>query len=90
MDNDKVFIAYTLSLIAGAATVLTIVVTAGKVDIPPLGFVVEHLALSLLFRSAYHSFDGSNWILSALELSGMIGAHESEDIAPAGSLPSGA
>jgi hypothetical protein len=77
VDNDKIFATYALSLIAGTITLVTAIFMGSGHSFPPFAFVAEHLALSLLFRSAYHSLDGSNWIVSALELSGMIGTQTS-------------
>jgi hypothetical protein len=61
MDNDKLFTAYALVLIAGVASVVTASVAAGVAVLPtPLVFV-EHLCMSLLFRAAYKSIGGFDW-----------------------------
>ncbi len=62
MDNDKLFTAYTLVIIAALASVITASVLAGTASLPtPLVFL-EHIGLSLLFRTAYKSFDGTYWV----------------------------
>ena len=76
MNSDKLFAAYSITLMAAIATVITGLMLGGMDRLPPMAFVVEHLSLSLLFRSAYHSLDGSNWILSALQWGGLIGVSE--------------
>ena len=82
MDNDKIFAAYAAFLTAGTITVITAAVLSGGGSFPPMAYILEHLALSLLFRSAYKSFDGSNWIVSALTFADLIGKDEAAD-APA-------
>jgi hypothetical protein len=61
LDNDKVFVAYALILIAGVASVITASVVAGTAALPsPMSFL-EHLALSLAFRAAYKGIGGFSW-----------------------------
>ena len=63
MDNDRVFAAYSLILIAGVASVITASVLAGVATLPTVGVFLEHILLSLLFRAAYKSIGGFDWIL---------------------------
>ncbi|MBW2421647.1 MAG: hypothetical protein JRH19_24115 [Deltaproteobacteria bacterium] len=74
MENDKAFAIYALTLIGGIATLLAGTVAVGLASVPPLAFMAEHLGMGLAFRATYKSFDGSNLLVSALELSGMITA----------------
>jgi hypothetical protein len=72
MENDRVFKFYAGGLVLLTATmVVCAIVTLGG-TFPPPEFMGEHLAMSLLFRSAYKSFDGSNWIRSAAEYANLI------------------
>lgn len=63
MSNDRAFAAYGLILIAGVASVITASVMAGVATLPSAFVFLEHLALSLLFRTAYKSFGGFDWLL---------------------------
>ncbi len=76
MENDKAFAWYAAFIAAGTITVVTAAVVTQGGSFPPMAFLVEHLALSLLFRSAYKSFDGSNWVRSALTFADLIGRDE--------------
>jgi len=79
VDNDKAFATYAAFITAGTITVITWAVLSNGQSFPPMAYIIEHLALSLLFRSAYKSFDGSNWIVSALTFADMIGDDVTEE-----------
>ncbi len=67
MDNDKIFAAYTLALVAGIGTLLTVIVSTGVAQVPPPLMFIEHLALGLAIRGAYKSYGGfnvSDWVPS--------------------------
>ena len=72
MDNDRFFMFYALTLIAGVTSCITACVIAGVATLPSLGMFVEHLALSLAFRGAYKSFAGFDWVYSAGRAFGLI------------------
>lgn len=76
MTHDKMFAAYAGTLMAGTITVITAAVLAGGQSFPPILFIVEHLCLSLLFRSAYKAVDGENWLGRGLDAVFLIGAEE--------------
>ena len=61
MDNDKVFTAYALTLIAGVAAVLAFVVTSGIAVLPSPTMYLEHLVLGIMTRAAYKGFGGFDW-----------------------------
>ena len=84
MDNDKTFATYALGLIALTAAVAVTAMWATGLGIAahPGGLVVEHIALAVTFRAAYHSLDGSNWILDILHATGML--TPSEETVPVG------
>ncbi len=67
MDNDKLFAAYTLTLIAGAGAMIVFAMSANFAMAPsPLAFI-EHLLLGFAIRGAYKAADGfyvSDWIPS--------------------------
>lgn len=79
MDNDKIFAAYAVLLIAGVASVVTASVMAGIATVPTFGVFVEHVALSLTFRGMYKSFGGFDWITS---LGRFVGFITVEDVMP--------
>lgn len=85
MNSDKVFGIYAITMMSAVLTVITAFLVGSHHPVPPMAFVVEHLSLSLLFRSAYHSLDGSNWIVSALQWGGMIGTEEASSASASGS-----
>jgi hypothetical protein len=61
LDNDKVFAAYALILIAGVTSTIATSVMVGFASLPsPLVFF-EHVALGLSMRSAYKFIGGWNW-----------------------------
>jgi len=62
VNNDKVFTAYALFLVSGVASVITATVMAGVTALPTLAVFLEHLMLSLLFRAAYKSIGGFDWV----------------------------
>ena len=72
MDNDRFFMFYALTLIAGVTSCITACLVAGVASLPSLGMFVEHLALSLAFRGAYKSFGGFDWIYSVGRAFGLI------------------
>jgi len=81
MEINKAFAIYASLLIAGTITVLTVVLFSGGQSPPPPAFIAEHLALSLLFRSAYKSFDGTNWFANLMDMTGIMG--RDEEVVPA-------
>lgn len=58
MDNDKVFRMYAATLIGGAVLVVASLIALGIGMLPTPVFFLEHVALGLLIRLAYKSFDG--------------------------------
>jgi hypothetical protein len=62
VNNDKVFSAYALILVSGVASMITATVMAGVATLPTLAVFLEHLMLSLLFRAAYKSIGGFDWV----------------------------
>ena len=56
---------------------------------PPLIIIVEHLALGLLFRASYHSFNGTNWLARSIDSIADFAAADAT-VAPAGASPVGA
>lgn len=72
MDNDRVFAAYTLTLVAAVASMITASVLAGFATLPSAGVFIEHLAMSLGFRLAYKSIGGFEWVTAAAEAVGFI------------------
>ncbi len=87
MDNDKIFAAYAVTLVAGVTSVISASVMAGLAALPSLGVFVEHLALSLAFRGAYKSFAGFDWVYVAALNVGLITA---PDVAPEPGIMAGA
>ena len=72
MIIDKPFTIYVVALVLGVAMVLTTsIVYVGGYSLPPLGYMVEHLALALAFRGAYKSLDGRNYLVPVLEFIGI-------------------
>jgi hypothetical protein len=71
MDNQKVFTIFAITMIAGTATVITAAVTLQGGSFPPVIYLIEHVVLSLLLRSAYKSFDGTNWLARGMDLIGL-------------------
>jgi hypothetical protein len=68
VDNDKVFAAWALTLVASVACVLTASVVSGIAALPaPLVFA-EHLLMAFTVRAAYKSFGGVTWPLWLAEL----------------------
>jgi hypothetical protein len=62
VNNDKVFAAYAVILVGGIASVLTASVIAGVTTLPTFALFLEHVVLSLLFRAAYKSIGGFDWV----------------------------
>lgn len=67
MENDKLFAAYALFLVAGIGSVIAALLAVGVANLPdPIG-LTEHLSFSLLMRASYKSlagWDGSEWSLA--------------------------
>ncbi len=57
MDSNRVFGIYTAALVGGILSVITASVMAGMTTVPSFFTLVEHVSMSLLFRTAYKSFD---------------------------------
>ncbi len=74
LKDDKIFASYALSLIAAVVCMLAVLVYSQVATAPTAAAFMEHLAVGLLFRGAYKSLDGSNFIRETLEFTGMIGA----------------
>ena len=72
MDNDRVFAIYALILTACVTSSIAASLLAGFSTLPSMGVFLEHLAMSLVFRGAYKSFDGFDWVYSFGEIAGMI------------------
>ena len=72
MQNDKIFAAYTVTLIALIGSAVTASVMAGMATIPSAGIFLEHLALSLTLRGAYKSFAGFDWFFVTARAAGFI------------------
>jgi len=62
VTNDKLFAAYALILVGGVASVITASVMAGVATLPTFAVFAEHILLSLLFRAAYKSIGGFDWV----------------------------
>lgn len=74
--NDKAFALYATCLVAAVISLFTVTVSVGIASVPPIAFIVEHVALALAIRTAYKSFDGSNPIVDFLEFYGWKSAPE--------------
>lgn len=81
MDNDRIFAAYTLTLVAVVASVITASIMAGFATLPTAGVFIEHVAMSLGFRAAYKSFGGFDWLISTAQAIGFITT--AQDVEPA-------
>jgi len=82
LKDDKAFAIYALGLIAAVTCMLSALVYTHLATPPTAAQFIEHLSIGLLFRGAYKSLDGSNFIRDALEFTGMIGgAQEVPDLA---------
>ena len=77
MDNDRAFTLYALTLIAIIGSVITASVASGIATLPTAGVFLEHLALSLGFRTAYKSFGGFDWVY---EWADTLGLYERREI----------
>ena len=73
MSNDRAFTVYALTLIALITSVISASVLSGIATLPSAGVFLEHLALSVGFRAAYHSFGGIDWLY---ELADALGLYE--------------
>lgn len=82
MDNDKIFAAYSMSLVGAIASVITASVMAGFATLPTVGVFVEHIALSLTFRAMYKSFGGFEWAYQAAQFAGWITAEAADAASP--------
>jgi len=72
VQNDRIFAIYAIGLIGCVLSLLACTVSVGLASVPAFAVLVEHIAMGLAVRAAYKSFDGSNVVVSALELSGMM------------------
>jgi len=61
LDNDKVFAAYALILIAGVTSTIATSVMVGFASLPSPVVFFEHVAMGLMVRSAYKFVGGWNW-----------------------------
>ena len=59
MNNDKLFVAYAMALIALTTSLLTASVMAGVTTAPSPLMFLEHYALGLLFRASYKWIAGT-------------------------------
>ena len=82
MDNDRIFAAYALILVAGVASVITASVVSGIATLPSAGVFLEHLALSFGFRGAYKSLDGFDWVHDLAEFLGLITPADAVPVPP--------
>lgn len=88
MNNDRAFAIFSVILVGAVLSVLTASVSAGLATMPTAFTLVEHIALSLTFRAAYHSFDMRPlWPFGSVETERMVEATQSV-VSPGG--PEGA
>lgn len=87
MYDDRAFATYALALIGIVFSLLTVTVVAGIASAPPLGFMVEHLALGLMIRTSYKSFGGADWVRDFLEYTGMVTANDGIEMGGAAATP---
>ena len=80
MDNDRAFTVYALTLVGIIGSVITASVMTGIATLPTAGVFLEHLALSLGFRTAYKSFGGFDWVY---EWADTLGLYEHRTALPA-------
>ena len=67
MENDKLFAAYALVLVAGIGSVIAALLAVGMASPPDPLWLIEHLTFSLLMRASYKSlsgWDASEWSLA--------------------------
>ena len=69
---------YALTLIGIIGSVITASVMTGVATVPTTGVFLEHLALSLGFRTAYKSFGGIDWVY---DLADALGLYERRTLA---------
>ena len=74
--NDKAFAIFAISLVAAIGSLFTLAVATGIASVPPIAFIVEHVALALGIRTAYKTLDGSNPIVDFLEFYGWKSAEQ--------------
>ncbi len=74
--NDKAFAIFAISLVAAIGSLFTVAVATGIAAVPPIAFIVEHVALGLAIRTAYKSFDGSNPVIDFMEFYGWKSAEQ--------------
>jgi hypothetical protein len=72
VDNDRIFAAYAVLLVAGVASVITTSVITGVAALPSAGVFLEHVAMSFGFRAAYKSLDGFDWVYDSALFLGLI------------------
>ena len=80
MDNDRAFTVYALTLIGIIGSVITASVMTGIATLPTAGVFLDHLALSVGFRTAYKSFGGIDWVYT---LADTFGLYERRAVLPA-------
>jgi hypothetical protein len=66
VDNNKAFGIYVAVLVGALLSVISSSVIAGVTTLPTFLVFIEHVGMSLLFRAAYHSFDGPYHVLDTL------------------------
>lgn len=74
--NDKAFGIFAISLVAAIGSLFSLAVWTGIASVPPIAFIVEHVALAVALRSSYKTLDGSNPIVDFLEFYGWKSAEE--------------
>ena len=57
MESNRAFGIYAAVLVGGVLSVISASVVAGVTALPGALTFVEHVSMSLLFRTAYKSFD---------------------------------
>jgi hypothetical protein len=71
LENDRAFTVYALTLIGIIGSVITAAVARGIATLPTAGVFLEHLALSVGFRTAYKSFGGIDWVYTLADALGL-------------------
>ncbi len=61
MSNDRAFMIFAMTLVAGVLSVLTASVMAGMASVPTPVMFAEHLFFTVGFRAAYKALDGPGW-----------------------------
>ena len=71
MSSDRAFTVYSLTLIAIITSVISASVLTGIATLPSARVFLEHLALSIGFRAAYHSLGGIDWLYDLADALGL-------------------